>query len=179
MDSTIGRLSAASRRSSIKLSLALALGVTATTCVAISADLGPRQHAHGNFNREVSTYVVAEGDDLSHIAKRFELSLEALKAHNGLASDVIQAGDKLRIADADAISTAEQADKQAGLPAPSIADTKAIAEAGFIYGLPIVMNYAVMQEFAVDKDSGQYKAPFNTIFNDARGWNTRPPFFWR
>jgi hypothetical protein len=71
------------------------------------------------------------------------------------------------IADADAISTAEQADKKAGISAPSIAETKAIAEAGFIYGLPIVMNYAVMQEFAVDKNSGQFKAPFNTMYNDA------------
>jgi hypothetical protein len=47
------------------------------------------------------------------------------------------------------------------------AATYRIAEEGFIYGLPIVMNYAVMQEFAVDKDSGQYKAPFNTLYNDA------------
>ena len=31
------------------------------------------------------------------------------------------------------------------------AETKAIAEEGFIYGLPIVMNYAVMYEYAVDK----------------------------
>ncbi|TFG38707.1 MAG: DUF1254 domain-containing protein, partial [Candidatus Aminicenantes bacterium] len=38
----------------------------------------------------------------------------------------------------------------------------------FIYGLPIVMNYAVMQEFCVDKNSGQYKAPFNEILNEAR-----------
>jgi hypothetical protein len=51
--------------------------------------------------------------------------------------------------------------------APNIEETKAIAEEGFIYGLPIVTNYAVMQEFAVDKDSGQFKAPFNAIFNDA------------
>jgi len=71
------------------------------------------------------------------------------------------------IADADAVSTAEQADKKAGISAPSIAEAKAIAEQGFIYGLPIVMNYAVMQEFAVDKSSGQFKAPFNTIYNDA------------
>jgi len=71
------------------------------------------------------------------------------------------------IADADAISTAEQADKKAGISAPSIAEAKAIAEAGFIYGLPIVMNYAVMQEFSVDKNSGQFKAPFNTMYNDA------------
>ena len=33
-----------------------------------------------------------------------------------------------------------------------------IAEEGFIYGLPIVMNYAVMYEYCVDKNSGQYKA---------------------
>jgi hypothetical protein len=50
----------------------------------------------------------------------------------------------------------------------SPAETKAIAEEGFIYGLPIVMNYAAMYEFAVDKNSSQYKAPFNQINNEAR-----------
>jgi hypothetical protein len=48
---------------------------------------------------------------------------------------------------------------------PGIVEAKDIAEEGFIYGLPIVMNYAVMQEFAVDKNSGQFKAPFNEINN--------------
>jgi hypothetical protein len=43
------------------------------------------------------------------------------------------------------------------------AETKAIAEEGFIYGLPIVMNYAIMYEFAVDKKSSQFKAPFNQL----------------
>jgi hypothetical protein len=61
----------------------------------------------------------------------------------------------------DAISNAEQADKKAGVAAPGIEETKKIAEEGFIYGLPIVMNYAVMNEFAVDTKSSQYKAPFN------------------
>jgi hypothetical protein len=51
---------------------------------------------------------------------------------------------------------------------PTPAETKAIAEEGFIYGLPIVMNYAVMYEYSVDKNSGQYKAPFNQIKNEAR-----------
>jgi hypothetical protein len=41
------------------------------------------------------------------------------------------------------------------------AETKAIAEEGYIYGLPIVMNYAVMYDYAVDKNSSQFKAPFN------------------
>jgi hypothetical protein len=48
---------------------------------------------------------------------------------------------------------------------PDLAETQAIAEEGFIYGLPIVMNYAVMYEYAVDKGGSQYKAPFNHIKN--------------
>ena len=51
---------------------------------------------------------------------------------------------------------------------PDIREAKAIAEEGFIYGLPIVMNYAVMYEYAVDRNSGQFKAPFNQIKNEAR-----------
>jgi hypothetical protein len=51
---------------------------------------------------------------------------------------------------------------------PTILEAKSIAEQGFIYGLPIVMNYAVMYAYAVDPDSGQFKAPFNEIKNEAR-----------
>jgi hypothetical protein len=40
-----------------------------------------------------------------------------------------------------------------------------IGAQGFIYGLPIVMNYGVMYEFAVDRSSSQFKAPFNRIAN--------------
>ena len=82
----------------------------------------------------------------------------------GFMALVLLAGAGTR---ADAITTAEKTDKTAAIAAPGIAETRAIAEEAFIYGLPIVMNYAVMQEFAVDKDSGQFKAPFNTIWNDA------------
>ena len=66
------------------------------------------------------------------------------------------------------IVQAQKKDAVAGVPAPGIAEVKAIAEEGFIYGLPIVMNYAVMNEYAVDKNSGQFKAPFNQIHNEAR-----------
>jgi hypothetical protein len=68
----------------------------------------------------------------------------------------------------DPINAAKDADAKAGIAAPGIEETKAIAEEGFIYGLPIVMNYAVMYEYAIDKNSGQYKAPFNQILNEAR-----------
>src|SRR5207302_9165337 len=45
------------------------------------------------------------------------------------------------------------------------AETKTIAEEAFIYGLPLVMNYAAMYEYAVDKKSSQFKAPFNRMYN--------------
>jgi hypothetical protein len=48
------------------------------------------------------------------------------------------------------------------------AESRAIAEDGFIYGLPIVMNYAVTSEYAVDRNSAQFKAPFNQMYNEAR-----------
>lgn len=49
---------------------------------------------------------------------------------------------------------------------PSLIEAKDIAEEGFIYGLAIVMNYAVMYEYAIDRNSGQFKAPFNQIKNE-------------
>ena len=68
----------------------------------------------------------------------------------------------------DAIKQAATKDAAKGIPAPGIAEVKAIAEEGFVYGLPLVMNYGVMYEFVIDKNSGQYKAPFNTINNQHR-----------
>jgi len=49
---------------------------------------------------------------------------------------------------------------------PGFFKAKEIAEAGFIFGLPIVMNYGVMYEYAIDRNSGQFKAPFNQIKNE-------------
>ena len=63
----------------------------------------------------------------------------------------------------DVIAQAEKKDVAKGVSPPSIEQTKAIAEEGFIFGLPLVMNYAVMNEFAVDSKSSQFKAPFNQI----------------
>lgn len=68
----------------------------------------------------------------------------------------------------DPVSQAEKKDVAQGVAAPDIAQTRAIAEEAFIYGLPLVMNYAVMYEFAVDTSNPQYKAPFNQIKNEAR-----------
>lgn len=68
----------------------------------------------------------------------------------------------------DAVSAAAQADRAAGAAVPGILETKAIAEEGYVYGLPLVMNYAVQYEFFVDRDSGQFKAPFGQMHNEHR-----------
>jgi hypothetical protein len=100
-----------------------------------------------------------------HRATRGRLLLVLLAVNFLLAAAPVMAqGGK----QGDAISTAERADKKAGIAAPGFAETRAIAAEGFIYGLPIVMNYAVMYEYCVDRNSGQYKAPFNQLYNEAR-----------
>jgi hypothetical protein len=38
----------------------------------------------------------------------------------------------------------------------------------YIYGFPILMGYGTIYEFGVDKNSSQYKAPFNQIYNEHR-----------
>jgi hypothetical protein len=68
----------------------------------------------------------------------------------------------------DAISQAEKADKVNGVAVPSIDETKAIAEEGFIYGLPLVMYYTSTYELFVDPASSQYKAPIGKLSNEAR-----------
>lgn len=47
-------------------------------------------------------------------------------------------------------------------------ETQVIAEEAFIYALPMVMAYDVIHEYAIDKHSSQYKAPFNQLYNEAR-----------
>ena len=59
------------------------------------------------------------------------------------------------------------AEKESG-SRPSAEEIKQIAAEGFVYGLPIVMNYAVMYDYVLDKNSGQWKAPFNQISNEHR-----------
>ena len=68
----------------------------------------------------------------------------------------------------DPITQAGQAGKKAGIEAPSIEEVKAIAEEGFIYGLPLVMCYTASCEFWIDKTSSQYKGPMNQIFSEHR-----------
>jgi Protein of unknown function (DUF1254) len=68
----------------------------------------------------------------------------------------------------DAISSAEQTEKINGIAAPGISETKAIAKEGFIYGLPLVMSYAIMNAYSINRSSRSFTAPINQILDEAR-----------
>src|SRR5215471_16389656 len=38
----------------------------------------------------------------------------------------------------------------------------------YIYGFPMIAAYKAMYQFAIDKSNSQFKAPFNTIWNDSK-----------
>jgi hypothetical protein len=84
----------------------------------------------------------------------------------------------VRVAD-DAVPQAERKDAAAGIAAPSIEETKTLAEEAFIYGMPLVMNYAVMYEYAVDTKSSQFPIPARmrpAKRSTAASTTTRPRF---
>src|SRR5277367_2473823 len=88
-----------------------------------------------------------------------------LVATSVLSSSIILAGCSHA---GDAVSQAEKQDAINGVAVPSLADTKAIAQEGFIFGLPIVMYYTSSYELFVDKTSSQFKAPTGQLTNEAR-----------
>jgi hypothetical protein len=51
---------------------------------------------------------------------------------------------------------------------PPPADVQRIAEEAFVYGFPMVMNYAVLYDYFVDRSGPDFKAPFNQLYNTAR-----------
>ena len=61
--------------------------------------------------------------------------------------------------------TALPALSQAREPATKV---RQIAEEAFIYGFPMVMNYAVFNEYFINTSGPQYKAPINQLYNTAR-----------
>jgi hypothetical protein len=68
----------------------------------------------------------------------------------------------------DPVAQAARKDVAAGVPAPGIAETKAIAEEAYVYGFPMIAAYKAMYEFNVDKSSPQFKVGFNAIWNDSK-----------
>ena len=57
----------------------------------------PPKHAKGYYDPENGTYVIAPGDDLLEIARRFGTTIEAIGEANALTSNKIEAGATLQI----------------------------------------------------------------------------------
>nr|WP_250152142.1 DUF1254 domain-containing protein [Ancylobacter radicis] len=76
--------------------------------------------------------------------------------------------DLLRTSAAAALAPALSLPALAQDTRPGLLGPRQIAAAGYIYGLPLVMNYGVMFDQVLDPKSGQWKAPFNTVHNEAR-----------
>lgn len=53
-------------------------------------------------------------------------------------------------------------------PSLSSTDAREIAKDAYIYGFPIVDNYRILSSYFVDAGGPEYKAPWNTLFNNAR-----------
>lgn len=52
--------------------------------------------------------------------------------------------------------------------ASELAEVKAVVEEAYLYGLPMIVGYKVQYDYFIDRDSGQFKAPVNTLHNEAR-----------
>jgi len=86
----------------------------------------------------------------------------------GIALGLIGIAALPAVAQTDAVSPATAKLAASAVALPSAAEVKAIAEEGFIYGLPMVMDYAVMHDFVINRKSPAWKAPFNQLRNEAR-----------
>lgn len=95
--------------------------------------------------------------------KLFLRSTFKLAMVGAIALAMLTAGSKT-----EAAATPDRTNPAADPDGLTIQQFKTLAEEGFIYGLPLVMNYAIMNEYAVDKNTNQFKAPFNHIKNEPR-----------
>jgi hypothetical protein len=48
-----------------------------------------------------------------------------------------------------------------------------LAEEAYIYAFPMIASYNTMYDFAIDKASSQFKAPFNRIWNDSHAFTPK------
>ena len=98
------------RRSNVSLNeLYAANGLDTTSILSIGQQLqipvegstvtvtapSPDTYQPTSFNQGSTEYIVKRGDSLSKIANQFDTSVRAIKAANGLSSDLIRVGDKL------------------------------------------------------------------------------------
>ena len=78
-----------------------------------AADSGQGQHAKGQYDASSSTYTVAAGDDLTHIGRRFGITVDELRTLNNLSGDRLRIGQQLSLEDGGAADAGQSDDPQA------------------------------------------------------------------
>ena len=163
-----------------RVSASLAMFVCLCVGGAWAADSGPRHHAEGIFDAADSTYSVVPGDDLEAIARRFGIDVANLKTMSDLKSDLIEAGQRLAVsvpqkapdpAPATSLVAEPAAAKPDAEPIQTLSpadEVRAIAEEAYLYGFPMIVGYDVIYQYFIDRNSSQFKAPINTLHNEAR-----------
>jgi hypothetical protein len=59
------------------------------------------------------------------------------------------------------------AEPQPAAGAITATEARAIARDAYVYGFPLVDNYRVLHSYFVDRGDKEFKAPWNTIHNEA------------
>ena len=77
------------------LSIGQQLQIPVEGSTATVTALSPDTYQPTSFTQGSTEYMVKRGDSLSKIANQFDTSVRAIKAANGLSSDLIRVGDKL------------------------------------------------------------------------------------
>ncbi|MBK9116032.1 MAG: DUF1254 domain-containing protein [Betaproteobacteria bacterium] len=73
-----------------------------------------------------------------------------------------------RVAVLAALATSVAIPPALGQDARSVAEARSIAEEAYLYGFPMIVGYDVIHQYFLDPKSGQFKAPINTLHNEAR-----------
>ncbi|WP_160723782.1 C40 family peptidase [Bacillus sp. USDA818B3_A] len=81
-------------------------------------------------------YTVKSGDSLSSIAKKYKTTVAQLKAWNGLKSDLIKIGQKLKVGSGTVTSTVAPAPKTAKAAVSTINKNKLVQDAKAVIGSP-------------------------------------------
>ena len=91
-------------------------------------------------------------------------------AHYSIGEKVVKKLTSLGAAAVVAVlaSLATAASAQNPTPVLATDEVQSTSKEAILYGLPLVMLYSIMNEYAINEQSDQFKAPFNQIKNEPR-----------
>ncbi len=112
------RITGVARRSTVALAIVLGAIALVGAGTLAAADSAARPHAKGEYDAATQTYTIAPGDDLTHIGRRFGISVRELQTRNGLTGDRIPIGRQLIVEAGGAVSAQDGKPRSAAAADP-------------------------------------------------------------